>query len=64
MLYKKQAERFGESRKMRLAAAASFILILVFSVKLGSGQTSPKYSREDFPSDFVFGAGTSAYQVS
>ncbi|KAK9161571.1 hypothetical protein Syun_007912 [Stephania yunnanensis] len=28
-----------------------------------SAQKTQKFNREDFPSDFVFGAGTSAYQV-
>ncbi|MCL7024251.1 hypothetical protein MKW94_001030 [Papaver nudicaule] len=45
----------------------SFILIvlvrLFLSVVIESSNSTPKFSRDDFPSDFVFGAGTSAYQV-
>ncbi|KAK7392318.1 hypothetical protein VNO78_20752 [Psophocarpus tetragonolobus] len=42
-----------------------FILILlVVSVKLVIGVLSvADYSRDDFPADFIFGSGTSAYQV-
>nr|DAD33292.1 TPA_asm: hypothetical protein HUJ06_012143 [Nelumbo nucifera] len=40
------------------------LLLLLLTVEVGGlGQKSPKFSRDDFPSDFVFGAGTSAYQA-
>ncbi|KAJ4968503.1 hypothetical protein NE237_015204 [Protea cynaroides] len=39
------------------------VLLLISLTVVGSAQNSGKYSRDDFPSDFVFGAGTSAYQV-
>ena len=38
--------------------------MLLLSLGEGSlGHTATKFSRDDFPPDFVFGAGTSAYQV-
>ncbi|KAF6175312.1 hypothetical protein GIB67_021817 [Kingdonia uniflora] len=43
-----------------------FALLLISLVGIGFGfsETNTKtFSRDDFPSDFVFGAGTSAYQV-
>ncbi|XP_008789872.1 beta-glucosidase 22-like [Phoenix dactylifera] len=43
---------------------STLFLVLLLSVGEGSsGQTATKFNRNDFPPDFVFGAGTSAYQV-
>ncbi|KAK7392320.1 hypothetical protein VNO78_20754 [Psophocarpus tetragonolobus] len=40
------------------------LILLVVSVKLVIGVLSvADYSRDDFPADFIFGSGTSAYQV-
>ncbi|XP_042517818.1 cyanidin 3-O-glucoside 7-O-glucosyltransferase (acyl-glucose)-like [Macadamia integrifolia] len=58
-----------ESREKMLWSSSQcwpFLLLLsclALALVVGSGQILPKYSRHDFPSDFVFGAGTSAYQV-
>ncbi|XP_061347337.1 hydroxyisourate hydrolase-like isoform X1 [Gastrolobium bilobum] len=42
----------------------AFMLTLLLLVNFVVGVLSAdKYSRDDFPSDFVFGSGTSAYQV-
>ncbi|XP_077227093.1 beta-glucosidase 22-like [Tasmannia lanceolata] len=40
-----------------------FLCLLLIIVEVVWGQNTPKFSRNDFPSDFIFGAGTSAYQV-
>ncbi|ONK72581.1 uncharacterized protein A4U43_C04F20900 [Asparagus officinalis] len=48
---------------MRLLLSSSLPLLLLALASLGLTQEAAiKYSRDDFPSDFVFGAGTSAYQ--
>ncbi|XP_020267955.1 beta-glucosidase 22-like [Asparagus officinalis] len=50
---------------MRLLPYALFLLLLskLAIADLGfSQQTATKYRRDDFPSEFFFGAGTSAYQ--
>lgn len=40
------------------------VLLSLLLVNLGVGVLSAdNYSRDDFPVDFVFGSGTSAYQV-
>ncbi|KAF9606161.1 hypothetical protein IFM89_023254 [Coptis chinensis] len=39
------------------------LLLTLVVAEVGIGQTTPKFSRDDFPSNFVFGAGTSAYQI-
>ncbi|KAJ6817046.1 beta-glucosidase 22-like [Iris pallida] len=41
----------------------SHFLLLLSLGEVGNGQSNLRYSRDDFPSSFVFGAGTSAYQV-
>lgn len=54
-----------EEREMRLVSSTFLLLLvpLIVSIaKLGFVETSTTYSRDDFPSHFVFGAGTSAYQ--
>jgi beta-glucosidase len=43
-----------------------FLLLLNLAVAVGvllSNNDDGKYSRYDFPDEFVFGSGTSAYQV-
>nr|DAD38078.1 TPA_asm: hypothetical protein HUJ06_008719 [Nelumbo nucifera] len=49
---------------MRILSSSLFLLLnLALAVASLSDQTSARFSRDDFPSHFVFGAGTSAYQV-
>jgi hypothetical protein len=56
----------GRRREMR---AVELLLVLLLSVEPWRGGGGPaaaralSYTRADFPRDFVFGAGTSAYQV-
>ena len=40
-----------------------FLQIFVLNLLVGV-PSSLEFSRDDFPPDFVFGSGTSAYQVS
>ncbi|RZC68376.1 hypothetical protein C5167_031633 [Papaver somniferum] len=40
-----------------------FSVYLCLSIAIVSSNLTPKFRRDDFPSEFVFGAGTSAYQV-
>jgi hypothetical protein len=40
------------------------VALLVGAAAAGSAAMSGEISRDDFPKSFVFGAGTSAYQVS
>jgi beta-glucosidase len=43
-----------------------FLLLLNLTVAVGvvfSNNDDDKYSRYDFPDEFIFGSGTSAYQV-
>ncbi|RZC83666.1 hypothetical protein C5167_046457 [Papaver somniferum] len=39
------------------------ILLLVSSLESCSGHDENGFSRSDFPPNFIFGSGTSAYQV-
>ncbi|XP_038980478.1 beta-glucosidase 22-like isoform X5 [Phoenix dactylifera] len=49
---------------MRRGSTVPLLLLLLFaSLEVDSSRTAPRYSRDDFSPDFVFGAGTSAYQV-
>ncbi|XP_040991677.1 beta-glucosidase 11-like [Juglans microcarpa x Juglans regia] len=41
----------------------SFYLLLLLNLAAALALGADKYSRDDFPPDFVFGSGTSAYQV-
>ncbi|KAF8401468.1 hypothetical protein HHK36_012407 [Tetracentron sinense] len=45
-----------------LSLPSSLFLLLLALVAVGFGQNTAKFSRDDFPSHFVFGSGTSAYQ--
>nr|CAD1828475.1 unnamed protein product [Ananas comosus var. bracteatus] len=45
----------------RVVASLLFLVGLLLKIVEGGGAL--KFTREDFPQDFVFGAGTSAYQV-
>ncbi|XP_020087432.1 beta-glucosidase 22 isoform X2 [Ananas comosus] len=45
----------------RVVASLLFLVGLLLKIIEGGGAL--KFTREDFPQDFVFGAGTSAYQV-
>ncbi|XP_038980495.1 beta-glucosidase 22-like [Phoenix dactylifera] len=49
--------------EMRGSVAAWLLLELLLILEIDGGQSALHYSRDDFPPDFVFGAGTSAYQV-
>jgi hypothetical protein len=40
------------------------LLLLIFNLPVGVLSGAYQYSRSDFPTDFVFGSGTSAYQVN
>ena len=40
-----------------------FLVLMMNSGELRVCSLDQKFSRDDFPSDFVFGSGTSAYQV-
>jgi hypothetical protein len=40
------------------------LLILILNSPVGVLSGAYQYSRSDFPADFVFGSGTSAYQVN
>ena len=40
-----------------------FFLFLLITISVTEVQGVDKFSRDDFPPDFVFGSGTSAYQV-
>lgn len=48
---------------MRMLKALTLFFLLSFSFVLAIGSGDESYTRHDFPSRFVFGAGTSAYQV-
>jgi len=39
------------------------LTFLLLNLSLGRVAGADSYSRDDFPVDFVFGSGTSAYQV-
>ncbi|XP_064987609.1 LOW QUALITY PROTEIN: uncharacterized protein LOC135587008 [Musa acuminata AAA Group] len=61
-----RALRRLEREEMREGLLILGVVLLLFlsSLAEGSGQlTEPSFSRADFPSDFIFGAGTSSYQV-
>ncbi|KAL5701270.1 hypothetical protein ACHQM5_026624 [Ranunculus cassubicifolius] len=47
------------SKSFNLLLSSFLLLVVAGSCQLNE----PKFSRDDFPSNFVFGAGTSAYQV-
>ena len=49
---------------MLLVAAAAAVEAVGSAALAGSGELGGGLSRDDFPGGFVFGAGTSAYQVS
>nr|DAD33289.1 TPA_asm: hypothetical protein HUJ06_012140 [Nelumbo nucifera] len=52
------------SKGSEMSSLSSLLLLQLLALAVAVlGQKSPKFSRDDFPSDFVFGAGTSAYQV-
>jgi len=42
---------------------AFMVTFLLLNLSLGRVSGADSYSRDDFPVDFVFGSGTSAYQV-
>lgn len=42
---------------------STLLIAAVVVVSSGHLTGNPNFSREDFPSDFVFGAGSSAYQI-
>jgi beta-glucosidase len=46
------------------AASAAAVEAVGSAAPVGSGELGGGLSRDDFPGGFVFGAGTSAYQVS
>ncbi|KAF8401466.1 hypothetical protein HHK36_012405 [Tetracentron sinense] len=46
-----------------LSLSSSLFLLLLTLAAVGLGQDTAKFSRDDFPSHFVFGSGSSAYQV-
>ncbi|XP_058083749.1 beta-glucosidase 22-like isoform X2 [Magnolia sinica] len=46
-----------------LGVSSLCLLLLLALSEAGYSQYTPKLSREDFPPDFVLGAGTSAYQA-
>ncbi|KAF8401469.1 hypothetical protein HHK36_012408 [Tetracentron sinense] len=46
-----------------LGFSSSLFILLLTVAEMGFGQNTAKFSRDDFPSHFVFGSGTSAYQV-
>ncbi|KAJ0979805.1 hypothetical protein J5N97_015279 [Dioscorea zingiberensis] len=47
-----------------MAPVVVYLLLIALGLDLGCSQSSPsKFNRDDFPSEFVFGAGSSAYQV-
>nr|XP_019706265.1 beta-glucosidase 22 isoform X3 [Elaeis guineensis] len=48
---------------MRGSLVAWLLLELLLMLEMDGGRGALQYNREDFPQDFVFGAGTSAYQV-
>ncbi|EHA8589894.1 putative Beta-glucosidase 21 [Cocos nucifera] len=48
---------------MRGSVVACLLLELLLMLEVDVGRSTLQYGREDFPQDFVFGAGTSAYQV-
>ncbi|GMH08794.1 hypothetical protein Nepgr_010634 [Nepenthes gracilis] len=49
---------------VRVLTALSLVLLSLNSIEIaGKVVGAEKYSRHDFPADFVFGSGTSAYQV-
>ncbi|URD81685.1 Phytochrome A-associated F-box [Musa troglodytarum] len=53
-----------EGRPAWLLILGAVLLLILSSLEEGSGLlTEPSFSRADFPLDFVFGAGTSSYQV-
>lgn len=54
-------EMYSNLSLLRLVLGLNLIIGLALVVGVCSGG---KYSRRDFPPDFVFGSGTSAYQVS
>ncbi|CAL9208202.1 unnamed protein product [Musa hybrid cultivar] len=54
-----------EGRPAWLLILGVVLLLFLSSLAEGSGQlTEPSFSRADFPSDFIFGAGTSSYQAN
>ena len=52
-------ERERERERMRVF----WLLFLVIIAVRGSEESRQSISRDGFPKDFVFGSGTSAYQV-
>jgi hypothetical protein len=42
----------------------TLLLNLILNSFVGVLSGADQYSRNDFPADFIFGSGTSAYQVS
>lgn len=40
-----------------------FLVLMIYTGELRVCSLDQKFAREDFPDDFVFGSGTSAYQV-
>ncbi|KAH7676646.1 Beta-glucosidase protein [Dioscorea alata] len=53
-----------QGKRPFMASILLSLFLISLNLKLFSAQSSPSnFTRNDFPSDFVFGAGTSAYQV-
>jgi len=58
-----ESQMWGES--METPHTNAFILsFLLLNLAFGRVAGADTYSRDDFPVDFIFGSGTSAYQVS
>ncbi|XP_027936993.1 hydroxyisourate hydrolase-like isoform X1 [Vigna unguiculata] len=56
---------FGETMEAPHTCFSNAIILgfLLLNLVLGRGIGADTYNRDDFPADFVFGSGTSAYQV-
>ncbi|KAL8160679.1 hypothetical protein V2J09_002216 [Rumex salicifolius] len=48
---------------LNLQIASSLLLLVVVLNEIATGFGATQYTRDDFPPDFIFGSGTSAYQV-
>jgi hypothetical protein len=62
-VFSEAQESIRHKKAPEMGAAAFFCLLISLWVQDATA-TDLGFTRSDFPHDFVFGAGTSAYQVS